>query len=342
MRVLVIADPIVPVPPIHYGGTERVVDLMCRGLIDRGYDVALLAGPGSRLPGGRLTVHRAPSTDLRSRAGRKIWFQFISLWAARGADVIVNFGRLDYLAALHRTSIPLIHWFENPLVGTEVPFVLRRRRRRVLFVGVSQSQVREDPAAERFKVVYNAVDLAGIPFSDRGADPPYLLFLGRMTRNKGVHLAIEAARRSGMKLVLAGNVSKEEGGAEYFETSVKPHLGPDCEWVGPYDEALRNRLVAGATALLFPIQWNEPFAVALVEALAGGLPAIAFRRASAPEAIADGKTGFLCDSVDEMAAAVRRVHEISRKECRESVARRFSAEPFLHAVEDLLSRAATA
>lgn len=135
MKILVIADPVVPVPPVHYGGSERIVDMMCRGLIDRGHSVHLMAGPGSAIRGGRLTVHRMPSPAYASRAFRKIWFQVISLRACLGADLVINHGRLDYLEILYRTGKPIIHWFHVPLTGGEVPFVLRRRRRGVYFVG---------------------------------------------------------------------------------------------------------------------------------------------------------------------------------------------------------------
>jgi glycosyltransferase involved in cell wall biosynthesis len=339
VRILVIADPIIPVPPINYGGTERVIDLMCQGLIRRGHAVHLIAARGSRISGGKLTVHRAPTSAFISRAGRKIAFQFVSFAAAMRADVVINFCRLDYLEAVHRLRVPVIHWFENPLSGKEVPFVLRRRRRNVLFVGVSGSQVREDPEAGRFEVVYNSVDVESIPYSEKAETPPYVLFLGRLTRNKGVHLAIEAARRASMKLVIGGIVPSEEGSAEYFEREVKPCLGPDCVWIGAYDNETRFKLVTGATALLFPIQWNEPFSVALVESLAGGLPVVALRRASTPEAIIDGKTGFLCDTVEDMVEGIRRAHGISRRACRESARERFSEETFIKQVERLVSRA---
>lgn len=341
MNVTIIADPIIPVPPVNYGGTERVVDLMCRGLVKRGHAVHLMAAPGSRNTGGKLTFHRAPSTLLASRATRKIWFQALSFVAALRADVVVNFGRLDYLAVVHRLRVPLIHWFENPLSGKEVPFVLHRRSLPTVFVGVSRAQVSEDPAADRFEVVHNAVDIEGIPFSPSAANPPYVVFLGRLTRNKGVHLAIDAACKAGVKLVIAGNISSEPGDANYFATSVKPRLGPQCEWIGPYDEETRIKVLAGATALLFPIQWSEPFGLVMVEALAGGVPVIATRRASTPEVVIPGKTGFLCDTANEMAEAISKVHKISRFECRASVAERFGEKAFIGKVEALLNRVVT-
>src|SRR5262249_15176058 len=129
MKLLVVADPMVPVPPLNYGGSERIIDLMCRGLAQRRHRVHLIAGPGSRDYGGGLTIHRAPSSTFPSRAARKLWFQWIVCRAALNADIVINHARLDYLEILYRTRKPIIHWFHVPLNGREVPYVLSRRRR---------------------------------------------------------------------------------------------------------------------------------------------------------------------------------------------------------------------
>jgi glycosyltransferase involved in cell wall biosynthesis len=341
LKILVIADPHIPVPPVGYGGIERNVDLMCRGLVKRGHEVHLMAAPGSKDYGGGLTVHHPPSSAYLSRAGRKIWFQLIALRAVLGMDIVINHGRLDYLEVLYKTKKPLIHWFHNPLTGLEASYILSRRKQGDYFVGISRSQISDDPEAARFNVVHNAVDMEAIPFSPAPANPPYLLSLGRITRNKGTHLAIEAARQAGIKLVIGGNFTKEAGSAEYFETQVKPRLGPGCEWVSQFDDEQKNRLLGGATALLFPTQWKEPFGAVIVESLAAGTPVIAWRIAATPEILKDGKTGFLCDSVGEMVEAIHRIKEISRSECRASAEERFSESAFMRQVDELLDSVAS-
>ncbi len=342
MKILILADAVVPVPPTTYGGTERVVDMICRGLVQRGHEVHLVAAPGSRDYGGGLTIHRAPTAAYLSRAARKLWFQIIVLRAAAGVDVVINHGRLDYLEILYRTRKPVIHWFHNPLNGNEVDYITSRRKHGDYFVGISQSHISAGSAVSRFTVVHNAVNIAVIPFSSSPAAPPYLLFLGRLTHNKGVHLAINAAERAGMKLVIGGNISHEAGGVDYFNASIKPRLGPACAWIGPYDEATRVKLVAGATALLFPIQWQEPFGLVMIEALAAGVPVIASRIASTPEVVVHGETGFLCESEDEMVGAIQNVGKISRAQCRASVEERFSEPVFMGKVEQLIRRAVAA
>jgi glycosyltransferase involved in cell wall biosynthesis len=339
VKMLVIADPHVPVPPVNYGGSERIIDLMCRGLVRRGHQVHLVAGPGSRNYGGGLTIHRAPSSTVASRVARKLWFQLVVSRAALGSDIIINHARIDYLEVIYWTDKPVIHWFHVPLNGREVPYVLSRRQRGDHFVGVSHAQVARSPG--RFQVIHNALDVRSVPFVPDPGPHPYLLFLGQLTRQKGVHLAIEAARRAGIKRVIGGKVPAGPDAAEFFAAAVKPCLGPECEWVGLYDEATRVQLVAGAAGLLFPIQAEEAFGLVMIEALAGGVPVIAMRMASTPEVVIDGVNGFLCESVDQMVAAIHRVKEISRHECRASVEDRFGEPQFIRRVEAVVAKALT-
>jgi glycosyltransferase involved in cell wall biosynthesis len=339
MQVTIIADPVIPVPPLKYGGAERVIASLCDGLVNRGHRVVLVAGHGSR-DYGSLFMHAAPNNaSLLSRAQRKLIFQPLSLAAAWGSDVIHNFGRVDYLWSLLRTNWPLLQTFENPIDEQEMDMLLRRPRRNVMFVSVSDHQRQKFAHRGSWRTIYNAVDMRAFPFNAKPADPPYLAFLGRLTANKGAHLAIEVARRAGVRLKLAGNVSNEEGGRAYFEQKVRPALGPEVEWVGEVDDAQKVSFLGGATALLFPIQWDEPCAVVLAEALACGTPIIALHRTSTPEAIRDGENGFLCKSVDEMVSAVARVPSIRRAECRAAAERMLSmdvmVERYLDAYREL-------
>jgi glycosyltransferase involved in cell wall biosynthesis len=330
MRVLVIADPHISVPPVHYGGTERIVALVCEGLQKQGRTVDLMAGPGSGTFGGRLFTHRPPGRTYISRAYRKIRFQFGSLVARRGADVILSFGRIDYLWALLRTSTPLIIKFSNPVDQSEIDWPLARRRKRLRFVGISRAQVEGLHPPELIDIVYNATDTESFRFNPVPKHPPYFAFLGRITANKGVHLAVEAARSAGVRLVIAGNVSNEPGGQEYFEKVVKPALGQGCEWIGPVNDEQKGRLLGGAMALLFPIQWNEPFGIVMAEALASGCPIVGWRDGSVPEVIRHGETGFIVESVSGMVDAIRRIDTIDRAVCRKDAEERFSQEALVN------------
>lgn len=324
MRILFIVDPRIPVPPRDYGGIERIVAALASELRSLGHRVDLIAGPGSQSFGGRLVIHHEPGIGFRSRCFRKIWFQILSLPALLRADVVLNFGRLDYLALALLLPVPLVCCFHNPVVQAEIDWLNRRRRKRLALVGISNSQIEALRERERFTVIPNATDVERIAFSRTTAETPYLAFLGRITKNKGADTAIRVARRSGMILKIGGNISDEAGGREFFEAEVRPQLDGQVEWIGPVDDAAKQNLLGGAVALLFPIRWREPFGLVMIESLACGTPVIASRCASTPEVIDDGVTGFLCDDEDSMVAAVTRIGGIERSACRKAAEERFS------------------
>ena len=323
MRVTVIADPLIPVPPLRYGGSERIVAALCRGLVARGHQVRLVAGPGSRNYGD-LIVHPPAGPSLASRAYRKALFQLLSLWAARDADVVHSYGRLDYLQSLVATEIPLMVSFMNPVTPIDLTF-FERRARRVYLVSASDNHRKDAGRPDLWRTVYPAIEIEKIPFFARPTDG-YLAFLGRLTANKGAKEAIAVARRTGLPLKIAGNISKEPGGAEYFEKEVRPHLHANIEWIGEITDAQKPALLGGARALLFPIQWEEPFGISLAEAFAAGTPVIATRRGATTEQITHGRTGFICDTVDDMVEATRHIDDLDRAACRQVCEQRFSAQ----------------
>jgi len=169
--------------------------------------------------------------------------------------------------------------------------------------------------------VHNAVDVESFPVGD-GSDG-YLLFLGRFSPDKGAHLAIDVAHRLGMSILLAGKIA-EPGERRYFDEAVRPHLGPRVCYVGPADDQFKRELFRGAEALLFPISWEEPFGLVMVEAMACGTPVITRPCGAAPEVVAHGRTGFVVDSLAELVEAVKRIDEVDRAECRRHVEERFS------------------
>ncbi|MBD2459673.1 glycosyltransferase family 4 protein [Oscillatoria sp. FACHB-1407] len=341
MKILVIADAKIPVPPVHYGGTERIVALLCEELQRRGHHVTLIAASGSKNY-GQIITHRPPdNSSYWSRASRKIWFQILSLKAAQNIDVIHNFGRIDYLFSLLKLSYPIVNTFENPILEQEVKWLLSQRRQHLLLTSVSDHH-RQHIASGCWETVYNAVDLKQYPFVKTPVEEPYLAFLGRLTANKGVHVAIRVAQATGMKLKIAGTISDEEGGQDYFATQVKPHLGQQVEWIGSVNDQQKATFLGNATALLFPIQWDEPFGIVMTEALACGTPVIATKRASTPEVVLHGTTGFLCNDEADLIDAVGKLNQIQRADCRADCERRFSVEHmtdcYLNAYHDVLNQ----
>lgn len=342
LRILLIADPKIPVPPVYYGGAERIVALLADELRQRGHTVDLMAGPGSKSYGGNLIFHKLPTEAFLSRAWRKLWMQALTLRAARLVDVIINHGRLDYLEAVLRTKKPLIHVFHNTVQQSEVDWVLSRRRKHLALIGVSAFQTAGFKPDTLLDYIHNGTDMKLFDFRERPIDPPYLVFLGRITANKGADTAISVAQKTGLPLKLAGNVSDEPGDKEFFERLVKPQLGDTIDYIGPVNDTQKNTLLGGAQALLFPIRWAEPFGIVMAESLACGTPVISTRCASTPEIIKHGITGFLAETEEELIQSVTAVGSISRIRCREEAEKRFSVksmtDSYLNIVDFLLKR----
>jgi glycosyltransferase involved in cell wall biosynthesis len=173
--------------------------------------------------------------------------------------------------------------------------------------------------------VYNGIDTSAYKFYEKPQDPPYLAFLGRISPEKGTHLAIEIAKRSGWRLKMAGKVDVVD--VDYFEQEIKPHIdGKQIEYWGEADHTQKNELIGGAVATLFPITWREPFGLVMVESMAAGTPVIAMELGSTSEVIAHGKTGFLCHNIDEFVEAIDKAAQLNRHACREHVLQHFSVQ----------------
>lgn len=193
------------------------------------------------------------------------------------------------------------------------------------FTACSRSCARGGEGIGRWEVIHNAIRPEQYDYQPTSRGDSYLVFLGRVDRIKGAHTAIEVAKRTGKRLVIAGNVAPSGENAQYFREIIQPHLdGTTVSYIGPVDDRAKNKILGGAEALLFPIEWEEPFGIVMVEAMACGTPVIAFRRGAVPEVVTDGHDGFACDTIDEMADAVRRLGDIDRRACRQTVDVRFS------------------
>jgi len=338
LRVLVLMDPVIPVPPRHYGGIERVIADVAAGLSRRGHDVTLWAAPGSRVPGrvepfgheGEWT-RWSNARNLATLAGR--------FWRRPARfDVVHNFGRLAYLAPILRWDLPKVHTYMRPVNPRNMRIARALGARRLRYTAVSAA-IRDTglPGGGEWSVVYNCAPVERYT-AQTGVDPATapLAFLGRLERCKGAHTAIAVARRLGRRLTIAGTISPLPAEREYFDRELAPQIdGSLVRYVGPVDDAQKDALLGSAAALLLPIEWEEPFPVVLPEALACGTPVIAFRRGGVPEGIEHGKTGFLCDTSEEMADFVGRLDHIDRHRCRDEAERRFSDGAIVDAYERL-------
>jgi glycosyltransferase involved in cell wall biosynthesis len=221
------------------------------------------------------------------------------------------------MALSHLVDTPMLTTLHNNLVK-ETEFIWGNYRG--WYNTISSAQYRalpELPQASFAGVVHNGIDVDTFPYQEEKSD--YALYIGRFAPVKGAHLAIAAARKAGMRLLLAGKIEIPEE-RDYFESFVRPHIdGNHVEFIGEADSETKRQLYKWARCVLSPIQWEEPFGLVMVEAMACGTPPISFARGAAPELIADGVTGFLVDDVDEMASAIERVDSVEPLTCRQHV-----------------------
>jgi glycosyltransferase involved in cell wall biosynthesis len=196
--------------------------------------------------------------------------------------------------------------------------------------------VRRWQSESNFHVVYNGVALETYQCTARVEPDAPLVYLGRVEEIKGVHLAIEVAKKSRRRLIIAGNVPQAEHHLRYFAEQIQHHVdGKIVEYVGAVDNAQKNRLLGRSAAMLMPLLWEEPFGIVMAEALACGTPVVGLRRGSVPEIVQHGVNGFVCRSVEEMVAAVGRLPEIDRRDCRRIAEEKFSDRVILEAYEGL-------
>lgn len=332
LRVAMVAPPWFPIPPRGYGGIEAVVHLLAGGLRGRGHEVTLFAASDSGRDRGTVSL---AGTDWGNDLGmpnqriREATYQIrVSRELARRAaefDVIhlhneyagmaaayLGGGRTPYLATVHGG------------INEPVLAFLAEVDKAIGLVAISQAQRDQAKDVRWNSVVHNAVSFEGLAFRARKDD--YLLQLARITPEKGQHSAIEVAARVGLPLVLAGKVDRDALSQRYFSQHIQPRLGKGVRWLEEVSGDEKAELIAGAAAMLYPIEWEEPFGLAMVEAMISGTPVLAFARGAAREIVEAGLTGFVARDVDEMVSLVPAARQIDPAACARRASFRFSTE----------------
>jgi glycosyltransferase involved in cell wall biosynthesis len=307
-------------PPRHYGPWENVTSLLTEGLVARGHDVTLFATADSQTSAKLHAVCPQGYEENRSIIP-KVWecLHISELFEhADEFDIIHN--HFDYLPLTYSglTPTPLvttIHGFSSPGI---LP-VYKKYNGRVFYVSISDSD--RSPQLDYIKTIHHGIDITQFDFQPAADDT--LLFFGRIHPDKGTHQALNIARASGKKLILAGIIQDQA----YYDQFVAPHIDNDkVVYIGSVGPDQRNRLLGRASALLHPIQFDEPFGLSVIESMACGTPVIAFDRGSMPELIQNGKSGFLVNTVAEAVEAVARIDAIDRADCRRLVEKHFTVE----------------
>lgn len=322
LRIAMLAPPWISVPAPGYGGVESVVSTLTEALVRRGHDVTLFCAPGSLSSATVVTVLKESHPDEIERSLYEVdhvgqAFDRIDL-APGGErfDVIHDHCGFTGLAMAGRIDTPLVHTLHGPFTRETAAFYARHGHKAAL-VGISRAQLSSaPPELGLISSIPNPIDLRAWPLQARKGD--YLLWVGRMTPEKGPHRAIAAARAVDVPLVLAGVI--QPGQQAFFDQEVAPHIdGTRVRFVGEIGGPVKRSLFARARGLLMPIRWDEPFGMVMVEALACGTPVIAFPEGAARELVMDGRTGFLVENERAMADAIGHLPRIDPRDCRDWV-----------------------
>ena len=320
LRIGLVAPPSVRVPPRRYGGTELVIDQLARGLVAAGHDVTLFTTGDSTCPVDRRWVHRK---ELGTNAGLLPELDHVEAAYEELSDVDVVHDH-TLLGPLWSHALGTV----TPVVTTaHLPFTPKLTRLYetvgtfAAVVAISHHQRATAPNVPVAAVIHHGIDVGAIPVG--AGDGGYVLFLGRISPDKGVHRAIAVARAAGKRLLIAAKMWQPEE-RRYFTDVVQPRLGPDVEYVGEVDAQKKYELLAGAEALINPIGWPEPFGLVMIEALSTGTPVLTFAQGAAPEIIDHGRTGFLCTDEADMVTKLGMVGDLDRAECRRDAEERFS------------------
>ncbi len=322
MRIALIAPPWVPVPPPLYGGTETIVDRLARGFQSAGHDVLLCTTGDSTCSVPRHFVLERAEHLRMGAVVPELRHVIHAYQAARDFDVVHDHTLAGPIYAERFPHLRTVATNHGPFNG-ELLDIYRAIATSVSIIAISRSQAAHAADVPIARVIHHGIDVADLPFGEQPGK--YFLFLGRMAPDKGARRAALVARQAGVPLLIAAKM-REPLEFEYFEDQVKPLLGGDIEYVGEVGGTQKYDLLAGARALLNPIRWVEPFGLVMIEALGCGAPVLTFNQGAAPEIVDHGITGFLCETRDEMAAAIQRVDELDRKACRAVVEARFSTE----------------
>jgi glycosyltransferase involved in cell wall biosynthesis len=323
LRIAMVAPPWFPIPPDGYGGIENVIACLVDELVEAGHEVTLVSAGAHRTRAQHhVPVFDEPPTGQDCSAFIETWYTAraeAALPEAR-ADIVHDHSLAGPLGARGR-ACPTVHTAHNP-VHARFGDYLRHLGTAIAPVAISNAQVDAAPDLSWAGCVPNGIDLAEFPFQP--AKSEYLLFLGRITPEKGAHLAIDIALAADRPIIVAGRC-EEPTERRYFQEMIEPRLGRGVQWVGPADSAHRNELLANAAGLLCPFQWDEPFGMVIAEAAACGTPTIATPRGAAPELIEHGLTGFLAADHDAAVQAVAELHRVEPTACRMHAATSFSA-----------------
>jgi glycosyltransferase involved in cell wall biosynthesis len=329
MKILLIMDPGILVPPEGYGGHERLVYMFAQEYLRLGHDVHLLVTTGSKVPG--CTVYNFGKQGFPPKkvdALMAIPTAWSFLWKHRkDFDLVHNFGRLAYLIPILNTSIKKIMTYGREINKKNIKIANRFPTQNLVFTGCSINISSAGQVAGRWETVYNAIEFDKYFLRPCVPSNAPLIFLGRLEKVKGCHTAIKVAKATNSNLIIAGNISSLSEEKAYFKKEIEPFVdGKQIQYVGQVNDEQKNHYLGQSKALLFPIEWNEPFGMVMVEAMACGTPVVGFRKGAVPEIVNEGMSGYIVSDMQKMIEAINLIPYISRTKCRQIAQSRFDVK----------------
>jgi len=335
MKILQLAPLWIPVPPYTYGGTELVISWLSDELIKRGHEVTLLASGDSETSAKLIPIWQKSLWRAHLSAPHAV----LSLMYEKLFEIQEEFDIIhdhcEWYTSPYSKFLkpPIVTTLHHPL--TEEATILYKKFPNVNFIAISKNQRKQGPGINIVKTIYHGLPIERYPFNPKPED--YLLWLSKITPQKGLAEAIEVAKIAGERLIISGIIPEEY--QDYFEYRLKPLIdGEQIQFVGASDFEKKVSLFQGAKALLYPIRRPEPFGLVVIEAMACGTPVIAYKEGSMPELIKDGKTGFLVNNKEEMANALKRISQINRLTCHRHVVKKFTVEKMVNKYEALYNK----
>ena len=333
------------IPPKKYGGTERIVSFLTEELVKRGHDVTLFASGDSKTKAKLISVYPKSLIKVGFNWQDPFWNLENLSKAFRMAEKFdIIHCHLDIWALPFQdfTKVPVLHTLHNQIYkasitreGEKKPTrlqIFEKHKRETLAVFISKSErLKSAIKFPKSWVIYNGLDVSEFKFNPKPKD--HFIWIARIDPFKGIENAIKAAEKTGVKLLLAGRLDPYR--QDYFKEKIKPHLSKKIQYLGEIPKERLSDFYGQAKACLYPIEWEEPFGLVMVESMACGTPVIAFKTGSVPEIVENGKTGFIVANIEEMVKVMKRVDEIDRFACRQRVEKYFTYQRMVDEYEKL-------
>lgn len=324
MKIGIVAPPWVPVPPPAYGGTELAIDTQARGLLAAGHDVELFTTGESSCPVPKKSLLLKSEGMLIGNTTIEMRHVLSAYEAINDVDIIHDHTVIGPALSPDLTDIPVVTTNHGPFADDTMAIWKEISRRDVPLICISRHQASTaSPSVTVNQVIHHGIDLERFPTG--AGEGRYVACLGRMAAAKGIHTAIKVAKEAEVPLLIGAKM-REPNEQQYFDAEIRPLLGDGVEYLGELQTEEKFELLCGASALLNPIQWAEPFGLVMIEAMACGTPVISTPCGSVPEIVKPGRTGFICSSREEMVEAVHQSATLDREQCRSDVQENFSME----------------